>query len=58
MWAEGGNPMADEWQLALLKRSVEEWNEWIIAKLYTRPDLDGADLRGANLSGVILMQPS
>lgn len=46
--------MADEWQLALLKRSVKEWNAWREANPDETVDLRDADLSGANLSYVYL----
>lgn len=42
--------MADQWQLALLKSSVEEWNAWREA----HPDVK-VDLSGADLSNVLLI---
>ena len=46
--------MADESQVAMLKRSVEEWNEWRRAEpsapvLLNGSRFDGTKLRGANL---------
>jgi uncharacterized protein YjbI with pentapeptide repeats len=41
--------VADQEQVKLLKRSVEEWNEWRKKNPNTRPDLSKADLSGANL---------
>jgi uncharacterized protein YjbI with pentapeptide repeats len=51
--------MADARHLALLRRSVGEWNAWRRATPMVRPNLRGADLteadlRGANLSRVNL----
>jgi len=44
--------MADESQVAMLKRSVEEWNEWRQQNPKVRPDLTGADLSNLDLSFV------
>lgn len=41
--------MADQEQLARLKRSVEEWNAWRKNHPDVKIDLEGADLRLANL---------
>src|SRR5712675_1684188 len=46
--------MANEEHLAILKQGVEAWNAWRHKNPRTRPDLDGAKLHQANLSGVIL----
>ena len=43
--------MADPDQVAMLKRSVDEWKEWRSQNSGAR-DLRGADLRRANLIGV------
>lgn len=47
--------MANEEHLAILRRGVEEWNEWLIGNPNEIPDLSGANLNRANLSGVYLM---
>jgi Pentapeptide repeats (8 copies) len=54
MRAEGGDPMADPDQLALLKKSVEEWNAWRKANPLVKVDLSGTDLSGTDLSGANL----
>jgi uncharacterized protein YjbI with pentapeptide repeats len=46
--------MADPWQLALLRRSVKEWNAWREAHPHIKVNLSGADLSRANLSGAYL----
>ena len=46
--------MADEQHLALLRRSVEEWNRWRAENPQAMPDLAGASLRGLDLSGANL----
>lgn len=46
--------MANSDHVALLKKSVEAWNDWRSEKPRVRPDLIGADLRGANLTDVDL----
>ena len=49
--------MADESQVAMLKRSVEEWNRWRAAQGSSsedRPDLTRAKLANANLRGADL----
>ena len=51
---KGTRDMADEEQLTLLKRSVEEWNQWRKEHLETEIDLRSADLSGANLNGANL----
>ena len=45
--------MADQEQYEILKRGVEEWNQWRQKHLpdIIRPDLIEADLTGANLKG-------
>lgn len=53
--------MADEEQVALLRRSREKWNAWRRAHPRIIPDLrgadlNGADLRGANLDRVVLSE--
>src|SRR5690242_1050774 len=55
MRAEGGYPLADSWQLALIKRSVQEWNAWRKARRrVVKVDLNGVDLHRTNLSGADL----
>lgn len=54
-----GNRMANEEHVALLLRSTREWNLWRRKNKRIRPDLDqaelgGADLREANLKGADL----
>jgi uncharacterized protein YjbI with pentapeptide repeats len=44
--SEGGNPMANEEQLALLKQGVGVWNQWRWEHPNIRPDLTGVDLSG------------
>ena len=59
---EEGSEMADKNQVAMLRRSVEEWNTWVSARRkkwwltpqMKRPDLQEANLSGANLSGAHL----
>jgi uncharacterized protein YjbI with pentapeptide repeats len=46
--------MADEQHLALLRRSVREWNRWRAENPRVTPDLAGAGLRGLDLSGANL----
>jgi uncharacterized protein YjbI with pentapeptide repeats len=51
--------MANEEHVARLKQGVDAWNAWRRETPDARPDLHGADLRGAhlmlaNLSGAIL----
>lgn len=50
----GEQRMANEEQLAWLKSSVEEWNEWRNACPNEAVDLRGAGFAGANLNGVSL----
>ena len=45
--------MANEEHLKILKRGVEQWNKWRLEDAI-RPDLSGADLRGAYLGGADL----
>lgn len=45
---------ADADQVALLKRSVSEWNQWRTDNPSVKPDLTEADLAGANLLGANL----
>jgi hypothetical protein len=45
--------MADEAQVAMLKRSVEEWNDWRRRSDFS-PDLSVADFSGMDLSGADL----
>jgi uncharacterized protein YjbI with pentapeptide repeats len=42
--------MANQEQLAILKRGVVVWNQWRQEHSFFEPDLDGADLSGADLS--------
>ena len=46
--------MSDEQQVALLCRSIREWNRWRAENPQMTPDLAGAGLRGVNLSGANL----
>ena len=46
--------MADEQHVALLRRSVEEWNRWRVENPQAVPDLADAGLRGLDLSGANL----
>src|SRR3982751_3017609 len=46
--------MANEEQLAILKRGVEAWNAWTTAHADEQVDLQGANLHGAELSVVML----
>jgi hypothetical protein len=39
--------MANEEHVALLKQGVEVWNKWRKENPVVRPDLNGANLRGA-----------
>ena len=41
--------MADEEQVAMLKRSVKEWNQWRQENPEVRPDLNHANLNEASL---------
>ncbi len=41
--------MANKTQVALLQRSVREWNSWLKSNRESNPDLSGPDLRGADL---------
>ena len=43
--------MASDEHVALLKQGVTAWNEWRLKNPDTRPDLNGATLIGATLSG-------
>jgi hypothetical protein len=45
--------MANEEHLAILKRGVEEWNNWCRKYQFIVPDLGGADLGLAKLTGTI-----
>src|SRR5215831_16610167 len=56
-----GSPMADEEQVAILKKGVATWNLWRGANAHIRPDLSGANLIesyliGANLNGADLSE--
>jgi uncharacterized protein YjbI with pentapeptide repeats len=42
--------MANQRQLAILKKGVETWNQWRERHFDIEPDLSGANLSGANLS--------
>ena len=46
--------MANPEYLALLKRGVKEWTAWRKEHRDVRPNLSGADLRGAELNGADL----
>lgn len=48
--------MWNEEHLAILRQGVEVWNEWRQENLGIRPDLSQADLRDANLDGVVLRE--
>jgi TIR domain-containing protein/pentapeptide repeat protein len=48
--------MADEEHVALLKQGVEVWNKWREANPDIKPDMDGANLTGADLSMAILAE--
>ncbi|MCL1469500.1 pentapeptide repeat-containing protein [Argonema antarcticum] len=48
--------MANEQQLALLKKGVNVWNEWREKNPETRPDLREAELQKEDLGGVNLME--
>ena len=48
----GGNGSFEQAQI--LRRGVEQWNQWKRANLLTKVDLAGIDLKGANLKGVDL----
>jgi hypothetical protein len=48
--------MANEEHVAILKQGVEAWNKWRNENPTIRPDLGGADLRGANLRRAILRE--
>ena len=50
--------MANPKQVEMLVRSVKEWNQWRDSEPFIRPDLQRADLAGANLSGDYLALPS
>ena len=51
--------MANQQLVDLLRRDVDEWNDWRAQNPKTKPDLSGADLRSAdlvlaNLAGAVL----
>ena len=46
--------MSDEQQVALLCRSIREWNRWRAGNPQVTPDLAGASLRGLDLTGANL----
>lgn len=46
--------MADQWQLALLKRSVQEWNAWRRAYPDVKVDLSGANISRIDFSSAYL----
>jgi uncharacterized protein YjbI with pentapeptide repeats len=46
--------MADDQHVALLRRSIREWNLWRAENPRVTPDLAGAGLRGLDLSGANL----
>jgi hypothetical protein len=48
--------MANPEHLDLLQQGVDAWNGWRIREPNIRPILGSADLRGANLRGVNLME--
>lgn len=48
--------MANEQQLALLKKGVNVWNEWREKNPQIRPDLSEAELQHEDLGGVNLME--
>jgi uncharacterized protein YjbI with pentapeptide repeats len=50
--------MANDEHVALLKQGVKAWNAWRDKNPDIRPDLGGADLRGANLVGADLHSAS
>jgi uncharacterized protein YjbI with pentapeptide repeats len=50
--------VADPEHLDLLRQGVDVWNGWRAEKASIRPDLSGADLREANLSGANPRAPS
>ena len=50
----GGNAMANQEHLAILKQGVEAWNRWRLDHSDIQPDLFRADLRAANLRGANL----
>jgi uncharacterized protein YjbI with pentapeptide repeats len=43
------NDMSNSKHLAILKQGVSIWNDWRIANVGVKPDLNRANLRGANL---------
>ncbi|MBP0021238.1 MAG: pentapeptide repeat-containing protein [Cyanobacteria bacterium SBLK] len=47
--------MADEEQLAILRRGVDEWNAWRLENRSVLVDLSSADFRDVNLNGVNLI---
>lgn len=48
--------MANSEQLELLRQGVEVWNSWRVEGPFVRPDLIGANLRKAKLSGAYLYE--
>ena len=48
--------MANDEHVAILKKGVEAWNAWRDENLQIRPDLSGADLRGANLGATAIRE--
>jgi uncharacterized protein YjbI with pentapeptide repeats len=46
------NAMARQEDLDLLKQGVDAWNAWKKLNPYSHSNLEGADLRGMNLSKV------
>ncbi|MEM7739976.1 MAG: pentapeptide repeat-containing protein [Pseudomonadota bacterium] len=46
--------MANEEHLGILRQGVKAWNAWRRENLHIRPDLYGANLRGADLQGADL----
>src|SRR5579862_8078341 len=50
----GGNQLANQQQLDLLKQNVHTWNQWRQEHPDIRPDLSGSDLAWACLSNADL----
>ncbi|MBV9615783.1 MAG: pentapeptide repeat-containing protein, partial [Ktedonobacteraceae bacterium] len=46
--------MVNQQHLAMLKLSIEDWNEWRQVHHEILPDLSGADLKGAQLQRIDL----
>ena len=51
---EGGNPIANQEHLNLLKQGAEVWNQWRQEHSNIQPDLMGADLHGVSFYGADL----